>query len=211
MAGGSRDSKTATDAIRKTLNCQGDLETHELADASGRIILCRGLCSQDICTQDGSTAVILGRPDWSEEELASLAREQGPATALIAGYQKLGREVLKQLHGPFALAVKVKQKALLAVDRIGIHTLSYGFRDGVFAFGSSARSVAAHPAFGLDPDPQALYHFFYKEALKDFLPQETLRKEKHGFGLPFGEWALSHSLFEQFTETPGKGLHLWRS
>lgn len=161
LAGGSRDSETATDAIRKTLNCQGDLETHELADASGRIILCRGLYSQDICIRDGSTAVMLGRPDWSEDELASLAREQGPAAALIAGYQKLGREVLKQLHGPFALAVKVKQKALLAVDRIGIHTLSYGFRDGVFAFGSSARSVAAHPAFGLDPDPQALYHFFY--------------------------------------------------
>ena len=29
---------------------------------------------------------------------------------------------------------------------------------------------------------------FVKQALADFLPPETLRKTKHGFGLPFGEW-----------------------
>ena len=27
---------------------------------------------------------------------------------------------------------------------------------------------------------------FYKEAMRDFLPKETLRKSKQGFGLPFG-------------------------
>ena len=32
-----------------------------------------------------------------------------------------------------------------------------------------------------------LRHFF-KDALKDFLPPETLVKTKHGFGLPFGLW-----------------------
>jgi len=32
-----------------------------------------------------------------------------------------------------------------------------------------------------------LRHFF-KEALKDFLPPETITKTKHGFGLPFGVW-----------------------
>jgi asparagine synthase (glutamine-hydrolysing) len=32
-----------------------------------------------------------------------------------------------------------------------------------------------------------LRHFF-KAALHDFLPPEILRKQKHGFGLPFGHW-----------------------
>jgi asparagine synthase (glutamine-hydrolysing) len=32
-----------------------------------------------------------------------------------------------------------------------------------------------------------LRHFF-KEALRDFLPPETIAKSKHGFGLPFGLW-----------------------
>ena len=34
--------------------------------------------------------------------------------------------------------------------------------------------------------------WFFKRALSDFLPQEILRKKKHGFGLPFGAWLLRH-------------------
>jgi asparagine synthase (glutamine-hydrolysing) len=30
--------------------------------------------------------------------------------------------------------------------------------------------------------------WFFKDALKDFLPQATITKSKHGFGLPFGLW-----------------------
>lgn len=33
--------------------------------------------------------------------------------------------------------------------------------------------------------------YFYRQALKDFLPSEVIDKSKHGFGLPFGEWLLS--------------------
>ena len=29
---------------------------------------------------------------------------------------------------------------------------------------------------------------FYKDAMRDFLPEAILAKTKHGFGLPFGEW-----------------------
>jgi asparagine synthase (glutamine-hydrolysing) len=36
-----------------------------------------------------------------------------------------------------------------------------------------------------------LRHFF-KESLRGFLPDEILAKKKHGFGLPFGSWVLSH-------------------
>ncbi len=32
--------------------------------------------------------------------------------------------------------------------------------------------------------------WFFKEALFEFLPQEILKKKKHGFGLPFGPWTL---------------------
>lgn len=30
--------------------------------------------------------------------------------------------------------------------------------------------------------------YFFKEALRDFLPSEIITKKKHGFGLPFGPW-----------------------
>jgi asparagine synthase (glutamine-hydrolysing) len=35
--------------------------------------------------------------------------------------------------------------------------------------------------------------WFFKEALRDFLPDATIRKRKHGFGLPFGLWATQHA------------------
>jgi asparagine synthase (glutamine-hydrolysing) len=34
---------------------------------------------------------------------------------------------------------------------------------------------------------------FFKEALADYLPAETIAKEKHGFGLPVGAWLQSHA------------------
>jgi asparagine synthase (glutamine-hydrolysing) len=34
--------------------------------------------------------------------------------------------------------------------------------------------------------------WFFKEALRGFLPDEIITKKKHGFGLPFGHWALKH-------------------
>jgi asparagine synthase (glutamine-hydrolysing) len=34
--------------------------------------------------------------------------------------------------------------------------------------------------------------YFFKEALRDFLPDEIIRKRKHGFGLPFGLWLRKH-------------------
>ncbi len=34
--------------------------------------------------------------------------------------------------------------------------------------------------------------WFFKEALRGFLPDEILAKKKHGFGLPFGVWSTGH-------------------
>jgi asparagine synthase (glutamine-hydrolysing) len=34
--------------------------------------------------------------------------------------------------------------------------------------------------------------WFFKEALRGFLPDEIITKTKHGFGLPFGVWATRH-------------------
>lgn len=34
--------------------------------------------------------------------------------------------------------------------------------------------------------------YFFKTALKDFLPKEIIKKSKHGFGLPFGIWMTEY-------------------
>lgn len=38
----------------------------------------------------------------------------------------------------------------------------------------------------------AKLRWFFKEALRGFLPDEIITKQKHGFGLPFGVWANRH-------------------
>ena len=34
--------------------------------------------------------------------------------------------------------------------------------------------------------------YFFRQALRDFLPREILKKKKHGFGLPFGPWLRAY-------------------
>jgi asparagine synthase (glutamine-hydrolysing) len=38
--------------------------------------------------------------------------------------------------------------------------------------------------------------YFFKEALRGFLPEEIIAKKKHGFGLPFGAWIKQHRPLE---------------
>jgi asparagine synthase (glutamine-hydrolysing) len=52
-------------------------------------------------------------------------------------------------------------------------------------------------AFSLGMPPQAKLRvlklrWFFKEAMRGFLPDEILTKKKQGFGLPFGVWAVGH-------------------
>lgn len=56
-------------------------------------------------------------------------------------------------------------------------------------------------AFSTRLDPQlklrgTKLRYFFKEALRDYLPQEILTKTKHGFGLPFGPWLKEHKALQ---------------
>ncbi|MDD5297588.1 MAG: asparagine synthase C-terminal domain-containing protein [Rhodocyclaceae bacterium] len=42
--------------------------------------------------------------------------------------------------------------------------------------------------------------WFFKEALRGFLPDEILAKSKHGFGLPFGVWVTRHAALKRLAE-----------
>jgi asparagine synthase (glutamine-hydrolysing) len=46
--------------------------------------------------------------------------------------------------------------------------------------------------------------WFFKQALADFLPQEVITKQKHGFGLPVGAWLVGHKpLFDLAADSMG--------
>ena len=48
--------------------------------------------------------------------------------------------------------------------------------------------------------------WFFKEALRGFLPDEILTKKKQGFGLPFGIWANQHEGLRQFASESLRSL-----
>jgi asparagine synthase (glutamine-hydrolysing) len=48
--------------------------------------------------------------------------------------------------------------------------------------------------------------YFFKEALRDFLPQQIIRKSKHGFGLPFGPWLLRSAALRELARAALEGL-----
>ncbi len=50
-----------------------------------------------------------------------------------------------------------------------------------------------------------LRHFF-KESLRGFLPDEIIAKQKHGFGLPFGDWLLTHDRLRAMADDAMRSL-----
>jgi asparagine synthase (glutamine-hydrolysing) len=53
--------------------------------------------------------------------------------------------------------------------------------------------------------------WFFKEALRGFLPDEIITKKKQGFGLPFGVWANRHAplkalALESLNSLAGRGI-----
>ena len=48
--------------------------------------------------------------------------------------------------------------------------------------------------------------WFFKQALRDFLPREIISKSKHGFGLPFGVWALEDKALGERVDANLKGF-----
>lgn len=48
--------------------------------------------------------------------------------------------------------------------------------------------------------------WFFKEALRGFLPDEIITKKKQGFGLPFGVWATRNESLLQLASKSVRGL-----
>jgi asparagine synthase (glutamine-hydrolysing) len=48
--------------------------------------------------------------------------------------------------------------------------------------------------------------WFFKEALRGFLPDEIITKKKQGFGLPFGVWLIRHQALRELAAESVHGL-----
>jgi asparagine synthase (glutamine-hydrolysing) len=108
-------------------------------------------------------AAIEGRVRWRSARLGALAVERGAAAALAEAYRQHGSDCLKEMSGPFAIAVVDTRSAggLLAIDRMGTRTMCYANSSDQLVFASNAESVVAHPAVGRDLSRQAIFNYLF--------------------------------------------------
>ncbi len=115
----------------------------------------------DFCKKGHIQTAVIGSPTWSNSALANLASTDGISASIMQAYQTMGTDLLKDLHGPFALAILEGKNALIAIDRIGVHCMSYAVQNDVFVFSTSSNSVASHPLIDSAIDPQGIFNYFY--------------------------------------------------
>jgi asparagine synthase (glutamine-hydrolysing) len=89
---------------------------------------------------------------------------------------------------------KVRSATQLAGVSVGYPLLSHALTDF---------SLALPPEWKLR---RLKLRWFFKDALRGFLPSATLRKRKHGFGLPFGPWLLQHAPLRRLAEQSLAGI-----
>ncbi len=121
----------------------------------------------DLAEDGDLVAALAGTPSWSEPGLAALAARRGSASALLHAYKEHGERLLDHLRGAFALAVldRERDRALVAIDRLGIHTMNIAPQPGKgLVFATTATAVARHPAASAAISAQGLFNylFFYR-------------------------------------------------
>ncbi|TMH56683.1 MAG: asparagine synthase, partial [Betaproteobacteria bacterium] len=117
--------------------------------------------------EEALLAAVEGRVRWRSASLGALAVERSAAVALVEAYRQHGSDCLKEMSGPFAIAVidMASASALLAIDRMGTRTMCYGHLSGQLVFASNAESVVAHPAVGRDLSQQAIFNYLFSHVI----------------------------------------------
>ncbi|MDD5330487.1 MAG: asparagine synthase-related protein [Sulfuricella sp.] len=77
------------------------------------------------------------------------------------GYLETGPDILLSLAGSFAVALVYADEVFLAIDRMGISSLTYLQRGNSLIFGSSADALNIHPLAAPEIDPQGIFNYLY--------------------------------------------------
>lgn len=116
-----------------------------------------------VCNAAEPWVGIVGAPFWRDPALAEEERARGSAAALRLAYRAHGLDLFDRLSGAFAFTILDPSagKALIAVDRMGIHGLYFSSQAGRLVFGSTADLVRAHPDVGATIPLQSIYNYLH--------------------------------------------------
>jgi asparagine synthase (glutamine-hydrolysing) len=126
----------------------------------------------------------LGAPNVFTDEFLSTIDQHAPQADMARLYEHAHAATLINrmlaLDLKFTLADNDLPKVMRSCELAGVDARFPMLDDAVVAF-----SATLAPELKLK---RTQLRYFFKKALRDFLPLEIITKQKHGFGLPFGLW-----------------------
>jgi len=158
--------------LRKGRNYVRDAKV-PLPDRLGHYNLLHRLGMQEVLTQGFLSSVQADEPRRQQREVWALAQADNDLDRMLAFDW---RYTLAESDLP-----KVRGSAHLAGMEVAYPFLN----DALVEF--SMRLPQSYKLRGFK------LRWFFKEALRDFLPDAIITKQKKGFGLPFGVWATQHA------------------
>jgi asparagine synthase (glutamine-hydrolysing) len=130
----------------------------------------------------------LGAANIFTSEFLSTVDVQEPRTLQARAYDGAhARSLINRMLAldlRFTLADNDLPKVARACELAGLEVRFPMLDDAVVTFSS-----ALPPRLKLK---RTRLRYFFKEALRGFLPEQIIAKTKHGFGLPFGPWLRAH-------------------
>lgn len=127
----------------------------------------------EVLSSEFLTSVDVEAPSRQQREVYALARSKALVNCMLA------------YDWRYTLADNDLPKVIGATAHAGIPVTFPLLDDRLVDF-----SLELPPDFKLRGSQ---LRWFFKEALRGFLPDEIIAKKKHGFGLPFGVWVTQHA------------------
>lgn len=123
---------------------------------------------QPIHSEDGAVTTVFNGEIYNYRALRAQLQARGhtfrtesDTETIVHLYEDVGPDLVDHLNGMFGIALwdSIRQRLLLARDRLGIKPLYYWEYAGGVAFGSELKSLMALPGFPTDIDLDAVAHY----------------------------------------------------
>jgi asparagine synthase (glutamine-hydrolysing) len=151
------DARTASDALTRHALRQPRPGAGDRAEVTPTAAL--AAWATDVAADRGVVVALRGSPAWERPFGAPTRRVD--AAGILEAYRRDGAAVIARLAGRFAVAILdgASNRAVLAVDPMGIERLAYSAAQNLLVFGSSAEEVATAPRVGAGLSKQALFNY----------------------------------------------------
>ena len=155
-----------------------------------------------VCNATEPWVGVIGAPRWRDPGLVEEQRERGRAAALRRAYREHGLEFFSQLIGAFAFVIlePSANRALIAVDRMGIHQLYFSSYNNQLIFGSTADLVRAYPGVGATVPLQSIYNYLHAYVCRS---PGTIYAEQRKLGpAQYLQWENGRARIASYWRTP---------